>query len=183
MAIPAQTTPALDFDDCFERLIGSEGGFSNDPKDPGNWTGGRPGVGILKGTKFGLSARTYPDLDIEHLTVEQAKAVYRRDWWDRLDAPSLPPAFVYQMWDFAVNAGWGNAVRCMQRAAAAADDGHIGAITLAAVKALAAHDLIDRFTAQKIRHYVSLTLFASQGRGWMNRTADLLEYAAIDTVD
>ena len=48
----------IGFDEVFARLIGHEGGYSADPKDPGNWTGGRPGVGKLLGTKYGIAANT-----------------------------------------------------------------------------------------------------------------------------
>ena len=49
---------SITFDEAFKRLIGHEGGYSTDRRDPGNWTGGRVGVGTLKGTKFGLAANT-----------------------------------------------------------------------------------------------------------------------------
>jgi lysozyme family protein len=63
------------------------------------------GKGQCKGTKYGISAMTYPDLDIRNLTLDQAKAIYKRDWWDRINADDLHPAIVFQVWDFAVNAG------------------------------------------------------------------------------
>lgn len=59
-----------------------EGGYQNNPEDHGNWTGGRKGHGELKGTNFGISAASYPDLDIVNLTQEQADAIYRRDYWE-----------------------------------------------------------------------------------------------------
>jgi lysozyme family protein len=66
------------FDDSFKELIGQEGGVTKNPKDPGDWTGGKVGVGILKGTKLGIAANTYPHLDIENLTVADAKTIYRK---------------------------------------------------------------------------------------------------------
>lgn len=55
----------MTFDKAFDRLIGHEAGYSNDRRDPGNWTGGIVGKGQLKGTKFGIAANTYPNLDIK----------------------------------------------------------------------------------------------------------------------
>lgn len=49
----------MTFDKAFNRLIGHEAGYSNDRRDPGNWTGGKVGIGTLKGTKFGIAANTY----------------------------------------------------------------------------------------------------------------------------
>ena len=63
------------FNLMFDKLIGAEGGFQNDPKDRGNWTSGIIGKGECKGTKYGVSAMAYPDLDIENLTIEQAKKI------------------------------------------------------------------------------------------------------------
>lgn len=170
----------MTFDEAFERLIGSEGGFSKDPRDPGNWTGGRLGVGELKGTKYGLAANTYPDLDIEHLTLEQAKRVYERDWWLKIGADQIPPALAYQVWQFAVNAGMGTAKRAMQFAAGVAEDGRVGPITLAAVAAADLNDLLMRFNARVLEHYASLSTFATFGKGWTRRVAQNLLYAAED---
>jgi len=76
-SIPADS---ISFEEAFRRLIGHEGGYSKDKRDPGNWTGGKVGgVGILKGTKFGLAANTY-NLDIKNITLAQAKEIYQRDW-------------------------------------------------------------------------------------------------------
>ena len=67
------------FDNAFDRVIGHEGGFTDDPLYRGNWTSGVCGVGECKGTKYGLAAMTYPILDIRNLTLNQAKDIYKRD--------------------------------------------------------------------------------------------------------
>ncbi len=170
----------MDFDTAFNRLIGHEAGFSDDPRDPGNWTGGRCGIGLLKGTKYGIAANTYPDLDIENLSIDQAKAIYYRDWWQRLGADEMDGAIVFQVWDFAVNAGMGSARRALQRAVGVADDGMIGPRTLAAVNGMSVTDVIMRFNAQRLRYYTSLSKWGTYGKGWTNRVAGNLDYAAED---
>lgn len=170
----------MNFDTAFERLIGHEGNFSDLASDPGNWTGGRVGVGLLKGTKFGIAANTYPDLDIKNLTLGEARAIYRRDWWDKIAADALPPAVVFQMWDFAVNAGMGTARRGLQYAAGVAQDGKIGPLTIAAVTMADMNDLLMKFNAYRLRHYTSLSTWATFGKGWTNRVAAQLDYAAQD---
>ncbi len=171
----------MNFDQAFDRLIGHEAGFSNDPKDPGNWTGGKPGVGILKGTKFGIAANTYPDLDIANLTLSTAKAIYKRDWWLKVGADEIDGAIIFQLWDFAVNAGMGTAKRALQRAVKVADDGKIGPMTIAAVKAMTVTDVLMRFNAQRLRFYTSLSTWPTYGKGWTNRVAGNLDYAADDS--
>lgn len=170
----------MTFDEAFDRLIGHEGRFSEDARDPGNWTGGRVGSGVLKGTNFGIAANTYPDLDIKALTLDQAKAIYRRDWWDKIGADTLDPAIVYQLWDFAINAGMETAKRLLQRVAGVAEDGVIGPRTLAAVKALDKNDVLMRFNGARLRYYTSLSTWPTYGKGWTNRVAAQLDYAAQD---
>jgi lysozyme family protein len=164
----------------FERLIGHEGVFSSDPQDPGNWTSGRVGVGILKGTKYGIAANTYGFLDIRNLTLDDARAIYWNDWWLKIGADKLPPAVAYQMWQFAVNAGMGTARRALQYAVRVAQDGQVGPFTLAAVEATPVNDILLRFNAFVLRHYTSLSTFDRYGRGWTNRVAGSLDYAAAD---
>lgn len=162
------------------RILSHEGGFTRDRLDPGNWTGGKVGAGLLKGTKFGIAANTYPQLDIESLTREQAIEIYRGDFWNSVKANTLPPAFSYQLLDAAVNHGIGNASRMLQSAARVAPDGAIGPVTLKAVVAMDVADLVLRFFGARIRFYTGLSKFDRYGRGWMNRMAGNADFAAED---
>ena len=169
-----------DFDLAFERLIGHEGKFTDNRADRGNWTSGRVGVGELKGTKFGISAMTYPYLDIKSLTLEQAKDIYLRDFWLRAGADQYDGAIGYQVFDAAVNHGIENAVRILQRAVRVADDGDVGPLTLKAVQAMSVTDVLMRFNAHRIRFYTKLSTWLEFGKGWMNRVAGNLDYGADD---
>ena len=171
---------SITFDEAFKRLIGHEGGYSTDRRDTGNWTGGRVGVGTLKGTKFGLAANTYPNLDIKNLTLAQAKAIYKKDWWDKLGADGMHSAIVFQLWDFAINAGKSRAIKELQQAVGVPADGIIGPQTLAAVNAHDLNDVILSLTAERLKFYTSLSTFKTYGKGWTNRVADNLKYAAQD---
>lgn len=177
-----ETTMNFDqaFETAFARLIHSEGGYTDDPKDPGNWTGGRQGVGQLLGTKYGIAANTYPDVDIKGLTLEKAKAIYHRDWWLRLRADDMDGAIAYQVWDFAVNAGMETAKRALQRAVGVADDGQIGNISVKAIQSMTVTDVIARFNAERLNHYTRLSTWLTFGKGWSNRVAEQLRYMAID---
>lgn len=170
----------MNFEIAFQRLIGHEGGYSNDRNDPGNWTGGKVGLGFLKGTKFGLAANTYPKLDIKNITVVEAKEIYKRDWWDKLGADQLHPAIVYQLWDFAINAGKSRAVKELQQVAGVPDDGIIGPKTISAVKVMEVNDVLLRLAAERLKFYTSLSTWDRYGKGWTNRVAENLIYAAQD---
>lgn len=170
----------MNYDDAFRRVIGHEGEFQQDRLDRGNWTTGVIGEGQLKGTKFGISAMTYPHIDIRNLTLSDAKAVYYRDFWQRVQGDQLHAALAYQLFDAAINHGVGNAIRMLQRAVGVADDGHYGPITQSATRTLGTDDTLKLFNAKRIRFFTQLSTFKRYGRGWMNRVAQNLEYAAED---
>lgn len=172
----------MDFEKAFERLIGHEGKYTNNPKDDGNWTGGKQGRGELKGTKFGIAANTYPHLDIKNLTLEQAKAIYREDFWDVIG--NAHGSIKFQVFDAAVNHGRGNAIRILQRAVMAADDGAWGPRSQAALNQMqdlrGHNDVLLRFLGYRFKFWASLSKFDTFGRGWTNRGADNLLFAAED---
>ena len=170
----------LTFEQAFDRLIGHEGEFTDDPKDRGNWTTGIIGKGICKGTKFGISAMTYPDLDIKNLSLDQAKEIYKRDWWDKLNADSLDAAIVFQVWDFAINAGMGTAKRKLQKSVGMAEDGIIGPLTLKAIQKADLNDLLMKFNAERLNHYTSLSTWPRYGKTWTRRVAKQLVYGSMD---
>ena len=166
------------FDRLFDVVAGHEGCFTDDPADPGNWTGGRPGVGVRRGTKFGISAAAYPDVDIACLTLDQAKALYRRDYWDRIAGDELPPALALLAFDAAINNGSGRAVRWLQQAAQVAQDGVIGPKTLDAIRLIGERpggitDLCAEFTAQRLMFMVALPSWRTFGLGWARRLCRL----------
>lgn len=140
----------MSFDRVIERMIGPnghEGVYSNDPKDPGNWTGGRVGSGGLKGTKYGISAAAFPHLDIRNLSYEDAKRIYKREYWDRCRCDEWAEPIAEAVFDMSVNQGPGDAIRTLQRAAKVTADGVIGPITRAAVKRRDLKDLLLHFFA------------------------------------
>lgn len=163
------------------RIIGHEGGLSMDTNDPGNWTGGRPGAGVLKGTKWGIAANTYPDLDIKDLTVEQAADIYIRDYLEPLNAERLRDGVVFQLLDFAVNSGIQTAVRKLQQAVGVADDGIIGPVTVSVLEGVTESDLIMRILAERLDYLTRLTGWERYGRGWARRIAKNLRHGADDS--
>lgn len=166
------------FETSFARLIDTEQGFTNDPRDPGNWTGGKPGVGELKGTKFGISAATYPHLDIENLTIEKAKEIYRTDFWDAITGVS--DAVRFQVFDASVNHGASNAIRMLQRAVGVADDGRWGRISSSAAEAMDNNDILIRFLAERLDFMTKCSGWDAYGKGWSRRIAKDLRFAAQD---
>lgn len=168
------------FDRYMERLLSHEGGFSNDRDDPGNWTGGRVGVGSLKGTKFGIAANTYPDVDIKNMTRADALAIYRRDFWNAIGAESLPSAVAFSALDGAVNSGVSQSIRWLQRAVGVADDGRYGPATAAALAKADANDLLLRYNGHRLEFMTRLTNWPVHGKGWARRISSNLLLGAED---
>lgn len=159
----------MNFDDAFDRLMGHEGGYSNDPNDPGGET------------KWGISKRSYPDLDIKSLTRMDAKEIYRRDFWDRVHGEDLHDGVAFQCFDFAVNSGIQTAIRQLQRALGVADDGWWGPVSAAAAKAMSETDTIMRLNAERLDFMTRLSVWPNFSRGWARRIAQNLRYGADDS--
>lgn len=168
------------FGTYIDRLLSHEGGFSDDERDPGNWTGGRVGAGVLKGTKFGIAANTYPTLDIVNLTRDQAVAIYKRDFWDTVRGDSLPSAVAFSALDGAVNSGVGRSIMWLQRAAGVADDGKWGPVTADAIACTDPNDLLLRYNAYRLDFMTRLKNWPDASRGWARRIAQNLLFGAGD---
>lgn len=154
----------MTFDQAFEKLIGHEGGYVNDPRDPGGET------------KFGISKRSYPTVDIADLNIDDAKAIYKRDFWDRAQCDRLHPDLAFQVFDGAVNSGIGNSIRWLQEAAGVAVDGVVGPLTLRKVGDMDTCIAIARYNGVRLKFMASLSTWDVFGRGWARRiAANLME--------
>lgn len=157
----------MDFDAAFDRLLGHEGEFSDHPDDPGGAT--RWGV-----TQRVARANGYEG-DMRAFPAEQAKAIYRRQYWDAVRADDLPPALRYAVFDAAVNSGVAQAAKWLQRAVGVPDDGRIGPQTVIAARAAQPDFALRRMIAARLRLMTDLKSWPAFSRGWSRRLADLLE--------
>jgi len=167
----------MDFDDSFDALIGNEGGLSMDPADRGNWTSGVCGKGDLKGTKYGISAMSYPTEDIPNLTLSRAKMLYALNYWGPAGCDAVPDSVKFDLFDMAVNSGVRNAVKNLQQAAGFTGpdvDGIMGSRTLQAVQSTPEQRLWARFQGARLRFVVNSSVWATEGRGLINRIANNL---------
>ena len=154
----------MTFDKAFDSLIGHEGGYVLDLRDPGGET------------KFGVSKRSYPTLDIKSLTLADAKQIYKRDFWDRAQCDRLPEDLAFDVFDCAVNSGIGQSIRFLQRAVGVADDGVCGPLTLAAIQRTNDDSAIRaRFNGHRLDFYTRLSTWPTFGKGWARRIASNLQ--------
>ena len=154
------------FKEIIEKVLEHEGGYVNDPKDLGGET------------KYGITKRFYPDIDIKNLTIEQATEIYKKDYWDKNRVESLPQNLWHIYFDMCVNMGKRTAVKVLQRAANNKGkdievDGGLGPATIGALKGVE----LDRVRAFRVKYYVDLiTARPEQEKfflGWFRRATEV----------
>ncbi|MEO0623833.1 MAG: glycosyl hydrolase 108 family protein [Pseudomonadota bacterium] len=151
-----------------------EGGWSNHKDDPGG------------ATMLGVTQRTYdrwrvsrglPTRSVRHITKPEALAIYREDYWQPVRGAELPVPLAIVVYDIAVNAGPGRAIRMLQAAVGAGVDGQFGPRTLAAMRARyerSPRRVIYELGLRRLLHWSSLRHFATFRDGWFRRGLDLM---------
>ena len=156
------------FELIIEQTLAHEGGYSNNSSDIGGET------------KYGISKRSYPNIDIKNLTLEQAKVIYKRDFWDNQEYSRIEDiSLASKIFDLGVNVGTKNAVILLQRALKAngfkslEDDGLYGQATIDAVKNTDSKKVLISLRSEAAGYYRGLvTTNQSQKvflKGWLNR--------------
>ena len=153
----------------FKLMLKSEGGYVYHPSDPG----GRTNLGVTQATWENWIGRQSDEAEMRGLTPEKVEPLYKKKYWDAVRGDELPVSLDYLMFDFAVNAGAGRAIKTLQTAVGVTPDGGFGPMTMAAVQAVDPVELIERFSQAKEDFYRSLITFATFGKGWLNRVADV----------
>jgi len=160
--VTASTFPA-----ALAFVLSQEGGWSNDPDDPGG------------ATNKGITLATYrlwnndPKLSANQLrdiTDAEVEAIYRTMYWDAVDGDEMPPGIDLSLMDFGVNAGPERSIRLLQEAIGTEPDGIIGPITQKAIDMMPAPRLLQALRDAQLTYYRELDTFAEFGDGWTNRT-------------
>ena len=121
-------------------------------------------------TKWGISQRAYPDMDIKALTKPDAVALYEDDYWVQVQGDSFSWPLNLFLFDAAVNQGVKTAIRMLQQAAGGlAVDGLLGPRTRARVQSLDPLEISALFMAQRALRYTGTRSFDKYGRGWFAR--------------
>jgi lysozyme family protein len=146
-------------------VLKSEGGWSNNPADPGGAT--MKGVTLANFRRYVKANATKADL--RRISDPQVAAVYRRFYWDAVLGAELPDGVDYAIFDFAVNSGPGRAAKYLQAAMGVAQDGRIGPSTVAAARAKPAGVIIDALCDARLVFLQRLPTWKTFGRGWSDR--------------
>jgi len=144
------------FEKCISVILKNEGGYVNDPDDPGGET------------NFGISKRPFPEVDIKNLTEQQAKNIYYDKYWLPLKLEGLiDENAALQIFDMGVNAGISRAVKIAQYVSKARKDGKMGVATILAINNSAC--FVERYKTARINFYSSLSGANKYLKGWTLR--------------
>ncbi len=152
------TTPH--FDAAVGFVLRHEGGYVDDPQDPGGET------------NMGISRRSYPDLSIALLSRDDVIQIYHRDYWQAARCDELPGPVALLVFDGAVNQGLGAAVRMLQEELGVPVDGMMGPVTVGAACAARPDDLALRYAARRAWRYEINRQEERYGLGWFRRLLD-----------
>lgn len=142
-----------------------EGGWSDHPADPG----GATNHGITIGTLAAWRGKPVTKADVRALTTDEARAIYRANYWNAVRGDDLPAGLDLAMFDWAVNAGPGRAVRGLQRILGVSADGAIGPVTLGAIKGRSVPAMIHGLCNARLAHLRGLDTWPVFGKGWGGR--------------
>jgi lysozyme family protein len=133
-------------------------------------------------TRYGIAQRFHPGVDVEHLTRDEAVAIYRAEYWTPMRCDDLPPAVAFLAFDMAVNPGPSRAVAMLQAELRVEPDGVIGPDTLDAARRAARTELLVGLTARRLEHYRQVVLRHPPEvvnlNGWFRRAGRALVYAS-----
>ena len=155
-----------EFLSAVERVLADEGSYSSNPADPGGET------------KFGISARSNPGVDIAALTRDAAIEIYWREWWLRFGFAQLPDAIGAKTFDLSVNIGASHAIECLRRALRACgspvtEDGTLGPATILAARRANPIAMMSAMRSEAAGYYRLVAAHQKSGaqfiKGWLNR--------------
>ena len=162
------------FQKCLDLVLKSEGGFVNNPKDPGGMTN----LGVTATTWSNFKGRNTNEKEMRSLTRDDVAPLYEKKYWNACKCDDLPSGIDYLVFDFAVNSGPGRSIKILQKALGIPEDGAIGPVTIQTIDVMDKTELINRFSNAKKQFYESLPTFSTFGKGWLNRVDETRVYAS-----
>lgn len=142
-----------------------EGGYINDPDDPG----GATNFGITIGTLSAYRGRRCSVADVRNLQKPEAREIYRKNYWNVIQGDDLPAGVDEVIYDYAINSGPSAPVKCVQRILGLRVDGHMGAVTIDAIRKEDPEELIRKICQARLKFMRSLRIFKKFGKGWTAR--------------
>lgn len=173
---PRPPTPNALFDRALAHVLEMEGGFTDDPYDPGGPTNRGITLRVYAAWK-GVAADARLKEQLKHIPEDDVRAIYAARYWTPAQCDALQPALAFFHFDAVVNHGITGATRLLQRAVGTDADGEIGPLTLEAISCLAVEEALDAYADERRKRYRALPHFWRFGRGWLRRVDVTLKRA------
>jgi len=157
------------WDKSFDMVLVHEGGYVNDPRDPG----GRTNMGVTQRAWESYLNRSVTETEMRGLTRDEIKPFYKAMYWDKLKGDQLPSGVDYAAYDLAVNSGVGRAAKYLQEIAGVVADGVIGPKSLEAILACDPEQTADALCEMRLDFLKRLPTFETFGKGWSRRVAEV----------
>ena len=157
------------FNQCLALVLKNEGGYVNNPKDPG----GRTNLGVTQKVWEMYVGHPVTEDDMRTLGPADVAPLYKSEYWNKIRGDDLPEGVDYAVFDMAVNSGINRAIKILQKAVGVTVDGAIGPNTLAAVKEINARDLATMICEERLAFLQSLSIYDTFGKGWSRRVSEV----------
>jgi len=157
------------WDDSFAAVLKHEGGYVNNPHDPG----GRTNLGVTQRAWEAYLNRDVTETEMRALTPDIVKPFYKAMYWDKIKGDQLPAGVDYATYDLAVNSGTRRAAKYLQEIAGVFADGIIGPKSIDAIEALDPEQTVEVLCDMRLNFLKRLTTFDTFGKGWSARVAEV----------
>ena len=161
------------WEQCFALILKNEGGYVDNPKDPG----GATNLGCTKAVWEEWIGHPVTKDDIKALTPSDVMPLYKKRYWDAIKGDDLPIGVDYAVFDLAINSGTGRAAKTLQSAIGVSSDGKIGPATIAALEAANPREIATKVCEARLAFLQSLPTYATFGKGWSRRVAEVEDMA------
>jgi lysozyme family protein len=159
---------------ALQHVLKSEGGWSDNPSDPGGAT--MKGITLSVYREWKRNTHISKD-ELRVIPDEEVYNLYKELYWNKVQGDNLPAGVDYAVFDAAVNMGVGRAAKLIQEAAGVAADGVLGPASVSAIQKTDPKELIEKFSQLKEEFYRSLGTFPTFGVGWLNRVAEVKTFS------
>ena len=154
---------------AFQMVLKHEGGYVNNPKDPGGMTN----LGVTKKVWEEFVGREVDEAEMRGLTHDAVKPLYKKNYWDKIKGDQLPSGVDYAAYDLAVNSGTGRAAKYLQRIAGVPDDGVIGPKSMDAILSCDPEQTVDAICDMRLDFLQKLPTWGAFGKGWGRRVEEV----------
>jgi lysozyme family protein len=154
---------------AFAMVLKHEGGYVNNPKDPGGMTN----LGVTKRAWEEYVGHAVDEATMRGLTPEIVQPFYKKCYWDKIRGDDLPSGIDYAAYDLAVNSGTGRAAKYLQQIAGVTVDGAIGPKSIEAIKACNAEETVDALCDMRLDFLKRLPTWDTFGKGWGRRVDEV----------